>query len=131
MRRRSLLGGGGAASLLAGQAAAAGAATGEVRWYIGEGDGRTDPFVTWTVEIMQARFGLRVRPSHECEMADLLTLARAQGTDDWPISWRGSVVAIAENAGNPAGARALACFLATPQACAHARCLTAFGLGDS
>ena len=84
-----------------------------VRWYVGENHGRTDPFVTWTMEVMQARFALRVRPTHQREHADLVTVARS--ADNRP-GWHRTIVQVAAGAPNPAGARQLAAFLATATA---------------
>ncbi len=84
-----------------------------VRWYVGEDQGRTDPFVTWTMEVMQARFALRVRPTHQREQADLVTVVRNANNG---MGWHGAIVTVADGAANPAGARRLAAFLSAATA---------------
>ncbi len=63
-------------------------------WYVGPATGRTDPFVPWACEAMQARTGLRVRRTLDITAADIVCTTRpdaeALGLRGMrPIAWRG------------------------------------------
>ncbi len=109
MRRRSLMG---AAAALCGHAAVGAPEIAELRWHTAEA-GRTDPFVSWTIEVMHARFGLRVRRAPDLAGADVLTVGRTAPFCAMPTP----------GCRDPAAARLLAHFLASPAAQAHAAAL--------